>query len=312
MVNIKSTSYFSNISQGKPHLLKQFLYDQQEQYTKEYENSDPLDEETYKVTGRLIHRYKNRVLLLVTDRCKLYCRHCFRRDFIESSKKDISIDEIEEACSYIKSHKEVQEILLSGGDPLVLQPDLLSCVLNRIKEARPDIVIRIGSRLPIVDPKSITDKIVSILKCVKPIWLSIQCNHPDELTPQVKHAVDMLVNAGVSIVNQSVLLKGVNDSVEVLKTLSNKLLAFNIKPYYLFQGDLAKGTSHFRVPIIKGLEIVKELRSQVSGLSMPTYAVDIPGGGGKIPLVKDYIIDEDENWLYLTNNDGFKGKYPKE
>lgn len=312
MDKIKSTSYFKNISLGKSHLLKQFSFDPQEKIIKDYESSDPLDEGTHKVTNRLIHRYKNRVLLLVTDRCKLYCRHCFRRDYIESTKSDITLNEILEACDYIKKHIEVKEILLSGGDPLILAPELLKDILESIKRVRPDILIRIGSRIPIVEPGLINKNIVSILKGAKPVWLSIQCNHPDELTPQVKLGIDMLIESGISIVNQSVLLKGINDNVDTLKKLSAKLLDFNIKPYYLFQGDLAKGTSHFRVPIIKGLELVKHLRAEVSGLGMPVYAVDIPGGGGKIPLNGDYIIGEDEDWLYLTNNEGFKGRYPKE
>lgn len=306
-----STKYFRELSKGKEHLQKQYIYDSREDVTLAYEDSDPLGENKYKVAPRLIHRYKDRVLLLVTDRCALYCRHCFRRDYVDTGLETISDSDLKEVCNYIRSHKEVHEILLSGGDPLILG-DGIDRVLKAIKEAREDIVIRIGSRLPIVDPERVDDNLAKILGEYRPLWLSIQCNHSDELTEMVKVAIDRLLDRGINIVNQSVLLKGVNDSVEELKSLCHKLLEFRIKPYYLFQGDLARGTSHLRVPVQKGLKLIKELRKEISGLAMPTYAVDIPGGGGKIPLNRDYIVGEDENWIYLESGSGKKGRYPKE
>lgn len=312
MVRSKSTEYFRNLSQGKIHLTKQYEYDPLEEEVMSYESRDPLGENRHKVTSRLIHRYKDRVLLLVTDFCNLYCRHCFRRDFIDSEGCIINNSEVKEACLYIKENRDVHEILLSGGDPLTLNPVRLDYILSAINDVRPDIVIRIGSRIPIVDPERVTAQLVSVLKKHTPVWLSIQCNHVDELSPKVKGSIDLLIDSGINIVNQAVLLKGVNDSVEKLKKLCQKLLEFRIKPYYLFQGDLAVGTKHLRVPITKGLEIVKKLRNEISGLAMPTYAVDIPGGGGKVPLTSDYITGEDENWIYLTNSEGFTGKYPKE
>ncbi|MBN2618170.1 MAG: 4Fe-4S cluster-binding domain-containing protein, partial [Spirochaetales bacterium] len=240
------------------------------------------------------------------------CRHCFRRDFIQSNSNEFTNRDLEDACAYLGDNPNVHEILLSGGDPLTLKPARLEYLLSKIKECRPDIIIRIGTRVPIVDPEKITIEVTDILKKAAPVWLSLQCNHPDELTNEVKIATSLLNQSGIHLLNQSVLLKDINDSLPVLKKLSHKLVDFNIKPYYIFQGDLAKGTSHFRVPISKGLLLMKELRSEVSGIAMPLYAVDIPSGGGKIPLNMDYIDKIDNDFYYLKNSSGFVGKYPRE
>lgn len=306
------TDYYKTISKDNSSLLKQFSPDGREKHILPYEVSDPLDELKHMVSPRLIHRYKDRVLLLVTDNCRIYCRHCFRRDFIDKGAEDITNEELTLVCSYINNHPEVHEVLLSGGDPLTLEPSRLSFILSKIKGCRKNIIIRIGTRVPIVDPEMITDDLVSVLKEASPVWMALQVNHPDELTDVVREVLSRLSFAGVSLLNQSVLLKDINDSVEVLRDLSFKLLEFRVKPYYIFQGDLAEGTSHLRVPLKKGLQIMKKLRDEVSGIALPVYAVDIPGGGGKIPLNSDFITGEDDNYYYLTNSEGFTGKYPKE
>ena len=264
------------------------------------------------VTPRLVHRYKNRVLLLVTDNCKMYCRHCFRRDFIDKGENDITYSEIDKACFYIQTHPEVEEILISGGDPLTLNIKKLSYLLCTLKKINHNIIIRIGTRVPIVDPNSIEPEILELFTSITSLWISLQINHPDELTKESCAAIKKIQNCGAQILNQSVLIKNLNDNSTILAKLSNKLLINNIKPYYIFQGDLAKGTSHFRVPLKRGLELITELRDLVSGVGMPTYAVDIPGGGGKIPLNKEYIDSEDDNFYYLINSTGFIGRYPKE
>lgn len=312
MNNYRVTDYYKSNSFLNPSLERQFIPDDRESVIKDYEISDPLDEKRYLVAPRLVHRYKDRVLLLVTDNCLLYCRHCFRRDFINRDLGEISTNEIDAAIEYIKKNSDIHEILLSGGDPLTIDIDKLEYIFNRIRNLRRELVIRIGSRVPIVDPHLISDKLINILGKASPVWLAIQCNHSDELTDDVKRIAKKLTREGINIVNQSVLLQGVNDSVEILKKLSYKLIEFGIKPYYLFQGDLARGTSHLRVPLEKGLDLVNQLRNEVSGLAMPVYAVDIPGGGGKIPLTRDFIIGEDDNYYYLQNHEGFKGRYPKE
>lgn len=312
MKSYRVTEYYKKISKDKPHLLKQFTPDKRENNILKYEVCDPLDEGKHMVSQRLVHRYKNRVLLLVTDNCRLYCRHCFRRDFIDRGENDISDIQLDDACKYIINHPQVHEVLISGGDPLTLGSKRISYIISKLKKTRNNIVIRIGTRVPVVDPELITDELLDVLKESSPIWMALQVNHPDELTPEVGLTLNRLNSAGVSLLNQSVLLKDINDSVEVLRDLSFKLLEMNVKPYYLFQGDLAQGTSHLRVPLKKGLEIMEKLRDEVSGIGLPTYAVDIPGGGGKVPLNSDFIINEDEEFYYLKNSAGFIGKYPKE
>lgn len=312
MKSFRVTDYYRSIATEGSALWMQFTPDERENIFLPYEVSDPLDEKKHMVVPRLIHRYKDRVLLLVTDKCLLYCRHCFRRDFIDSGEQSITDNELISVVEYIEKHPEVHEVILSGGDPLTLSLKNLDWLLSSINSIRDNIIIRIGTRVPIVSPDSITGELVSILKRSGSIWINLQCNHPEELTPEVKKALNMLSSAGINILNQSVLLKGINDSVQVLRDLSFKLLEFKVKPYYLFQGDLAKGTSHFRVPIKKGLELMRKLRDEVSGIALPIYAVDIPGGGGKVPLNRDFITGEDENYYYLTNSEGFTGRYPKE
>ncbi|MGL1894438.1 MAG: KamA family radical SAM protein [Spirochaetaceae bacterium] len=312
MNNFKVTPYYESIAVGNPPLLKQYQPDSREKNILPYEVSDPLDEKKHMITPRLIHRYADRVLVLVTDNCLLYCRHCFRRDFIGKGQNIITDSELDDVCKYIDSNNDVHEVLLSGGDPLTIPISRLSEILNRIVNIRPNLVIRIGTRVPIVSPGSITPELLELFRNTSSIWLALQCNHPLELTSEVQVAVDSLRFAGVTLVNQAVLLKGINDDSLILKDLCHKLLEFGIKPYYIFQGDLARGTSHLRVPLKEGLKIMGELRDLVSGLALPIYAVDIPGGGGKIHLTKDFIVDEDEDNYILKNSDGFIGKYPKE
>ncbi|QEN05711.1 KamA family radical SAM protein [Thiospirochaeta perfilievii] len=312
MKSFRVTDYYKSISINKPQLEKQFTPDIREKDVLSYEVGDPLNEEEHIVAPRLVHRYKDRVLLLVTDNCRLYCRHCFRRDFIDRGDNDITDKEIDAACLYIKNNIDVHEVLISGGDPLTLGYKRLSYLLHSLKSARDNLVIRIGTRVPIVDPDFIDNGMLDLFKSISPVWMALQVNHPDELTPRVKEVLNKLTFSGVTLLNQAVLLKGVNDNLETLKQLCQKLLEFRVKPYYIFQGDLAKGTSHLRVPISKGLKLMASLRDEVSGIAMPTYAVDIPGGGGKIPLNPDFIESEDDNFYYLKNSAGFIGKYPKE
>jgi lysine 2,3-aminomutase len=312
MKSFRVPDYYKIKACNCPPMKRQFTPDDREDIVLPYEVSDPLDENSHMVSPRLIHRYKDRVLMLVTDKCQLYCRHCFRRDYIDSGSSSINNEEIEKASIYIKAHPEVHEIILSGGDPLTLPIEDLAFLLQSINSIRDNLVIRIGTRVPIVNPIEISDKLIELLQSHGNIWLNLQCNHPKELTEEVRCVLKSFSMAGIHLLNQSVLLKDINDSVDILKKLSHRLLEFGVKPYYIFQGDLAKGTSHLRVPITKGLEIMSQLRNELSGLAMPLYAVDIPGGGGKIPLNRDYITGEDDEYYYLTNREGFNGKYPKE
>ena len=284
----------------------------QEFEVKPWELDDPLGEEKYKVADRLIHRYRDRVLFLVTDTCAMYCRHCFRRSFTGQKNGAVSVSDLNQAVEYIRSHREVAEVILSGGDPLTLETVVLDKILLALRDAREDIVFRIGTRVPVVLPSRMDEKLIKTLKKYSPLFVMTQFNHAKELTIQSTAGCSVLIDSGIPVFNQAVLLKGVNDSVPVLEDLFHALVRNRIKPYYLFQGDLAPGTSHFRVSLKRGLSLMKELRIRLSGLSLPVYAVDLPGGGGKIPLTENYIGDLAENFWELRDASGKVFLYPEE
>jgi len=281
----------------------------------EGEHIDPLAEIDHSVTERLIHRYPSRVAFLVTDICAMYCRHCFRRRFTGTFQGPATRAEIEEAASYLSKHREVKEILLTGGDMMTLSDSKIEELLSIFREARQDLVIRLCTRMPAAYPQRITPALVAIIKKfdTAPFFLMTQFNHPRELTKEAVAAVGLFVDAGIPAMNQSVLLKGVNDDAPTLEELCNKLIFSRIKPYYLFQGDLVEGTSHFRVPLEKGLALEKELRRRLSGLAMPLYAVDLPQGGGKVPLTEGYLQESSGCAVWnFTTVEGKKRSYPKE
>lgn len=276
------------------------------------ENPDPLAELENSKTGRLIHRYESRAAFLATDICAQYCRHCFRRRFTGNMQGPATRQEVLEAASYLKENKKIKEILLTGGDPLTLSDSALEEMVGILRNARPDLIIRICTRMVAVQPSRITDNLISVFKKFKsaPFYLMVQFNHPRELTEQAVQACAKFIDAGIPAMNQSVLLNGVNDSADVLEELCNALVFARIKPYYLFQGDLVSGTSGFRVPLEKGLQIERELRRRLSGLAMPVYAADLPQGGGKVPLCGSYIEGfENGVWTFRTL-EGEKRLYP--
>ncbi len=290
----------------------QFMPRSDEFKIKEYETSDPLGENQYKVTERLIHRYPDRALFIASDLCAMYCRHCFRRDYLAANPSPLLESEIEAAASYLKNHTEVKELIVSGGDPLILDDRKIANLLSSFRLVRPDIVFRIATRIPVVLPSRITTSLLKILSDFKPLFVITQYNHPLELTDRSVKAVKDLVNNGIPVMNQTVLLKDVNDSEDVLADLFQKLISFSIKPYYLFQGDLAAGTSHLRVPILRGIEIMKNLRTRISGLALPVYAVDLPMGGGKVPLTESFIDRISDNEVILKDGKGKEYAYPLE
>ncbi len=280
--------------------------------TKSYELSDPLGEDKYKVSARLIHRYRDRVLFLVTDTCAVYCRHCFRRSFTGGKGGTADEADISGAAEYVGQHKEVTEVILSGGDPLVMDTSVVERILAAFKKVRNDIVFRIGTRVPVVLPSRIDRYLVETLKKYSPVYIMTQFNHPREITSLSRRASVMLIDAGIPVFNQTVLLKGVNDDPGILEELFHRLVGLRIKPYYIFQGDLAAGTSHLRVPLGRGLEIMQELRGRISGLAMPVYAVDLPGGGGKVPLTESYIVSRRDGVWNLRDSEGRAYFYPDE
>lgn len=306
------TDYFFNLidpSDPSDPLRKQCVPTCFENMSDGLETPDPLAEVSHSNGERLIHRYTNRVALLTTDICAQYCRHCFRRRFTGNMQGPISDLEISQACSYISEHPEIREILLTGGDVLTLSDSRLSHLISSLREVSPSLVIRICTRMAAVKPDRITDNLINVFKSFKtaPFYLMTQFNHPRELTPEAVAAVSRFVDAGIPAMNQTVLLRGVNDSADTLEELCNGLISARIKPYYLFQGDLVTGTSCFRVPLAKGLEIEKELRKRLSGLAMPVYAADLPEGGGKVPLCGSYIErKEGNNWIFRTLDGSYR------
>src|SRR6056297_777122 len=306
--------YFSLIGNSADDPLRAQCIPRKDELTiKEYEVQDPLWEEPYSPLARMVHRYPNRVLLLVTDECALYCRHCFRRYFASRRSGIISPEQLRKIVEYLQLHTEVQEVILSGGDPLVLGDARISELLHILRyEVGRTLVLRLASRIPVVLPQRITPQLVKILSQHSPLFLISQFNHSREITSTSRQAISRLVDAGIPVLNQAVLLKGVNDRAETLAELFQGLLEMRVKPYYLFQGDLAAGTSHFRVPLAEGFDIMQKLRGQISGLAMPVYAVDLPGGGGKIPLTEIFLEKLQKGWYCFIGPDGKRYYYPKE
>ena len=292
---------------------RQFVPSKEEQ--SDYLGSlDPLEEVKHSKSERFIHRYENRAALLVTDQCFAYCRHCFRRRFTGHEIGAVTRHELEEICKYLEKHTEIEEILLTGGDLFVLSDRKLEEVIGMLKETRPDIILRLCTRALLSHPKRFTDELFRVFErhnTGAPYYLMTQFNHPREITKESVEIVSRFLSLGIIAFNQSVLLKGVNDSVEVQVELARKLLVNRIKPYYLFQGDLVNGTSHLRVDIKKGLEMEKEMRKRLSGLEMPMYTIDLPEGGGKAILTHNYLAGEDENSWIFDSPYGGKREYPK-
>lgn len=274
---------------------------------------DPQLEESYTPCNRLVHRYENRAAFLTTDICFAYCRHCFRRRFSGSMQGPSSEQEIIAAASYLKEHAEIKEVLLTGGDIFTLSDNQLDSMLTIFKDAREDIIYRLCTRALLSNPDRFTDKLFSVIEKNNhgaPFYLMTQFNHKEEITEKAEKILSRFARMGIPMMNQCVLLKDVNDSVDEQVELCNKLLFNRVKPYYLFQGDLVKGTQHMRVPITKGLEIEYGMRSKLSGLAMPNYTIDLPQGGGKVPLSGDYKINLEDGIWTIKTPDGNIRHYP--
>lgn len=250
---------------------------------------DPLEEENQSPVPNLVHRYPDRVLFLVCAECAMYCRFCTRKRKVGGEEMVIDRASIERGLDYIREHEEIRDVILSGGDPLLLSDERLEWILKELRAISHVEIIRIGSRVPVVLPQRITAALVRLLRRFHPLYLNTHFNHPDEITEVAAKACARLADAGIPLGNQTVLLRGVNDDPAVMKRLMQKLLAIRVKPYYLYQADMVQGTDHFRTSVEEGLEIVRALRGHTSGLGVPAYVIDAPGGGGKIPLLPDYL-----------------------
>lgn len=273
------------------------------------EFSDPLGEDHDTAVPGLVHRYPDRVLFLTTGFCSTYCRYCTRSRLVGGSEYTFNLTQWEQAAQYIEAHPEIRDCLLSGGDPLTIGDDKLEWLLARLRRIKHLEFIRIGTKVPVVMPQRITPQLTKMLKKFHPLWMSIHFTHPDEITPEVTESCTRLANAGIPLGSQTVLLKGINDDLTLMKNLMHGLLKIRVKPYYLYQCDPISGSSHFRTPIEKGLEIIRGLRGHTTGYAIPTFVVDAPGGGGKIPLLPDYIVGREGDDLLLTNFEGGTYRY---
>ncbi|MGB0328611.1 MAG: KamA family radical SAM protein [Akkermansiaceae bacterium] len=305
--------YFNLIHPTDPDcpIRRQVIPRIEETYTDPSEMSDPCGEDSHMPVPGLVHRYPDRVLFLVTDRCASYCRYCTRSRVVSGVSDQKLETQWDMAIEYLKRTPQVRDVLLSGGDPLLFSDAKLEKLLSRL-HAIPHIqFLRIGSRIPIFLPQRITSELCAMLRKFHPLFISIHTNHPKELTSEVRDGLGRLADAGIVMGNQAVLLDKVNDSVEVQKELVQKLLMCRVRPYYLYQGDLIQGTSHLRTKISKGIKIIEGLRGHTSGYAIPQYVVDGPSGGGKIPLNPQYIVENNEKHTVLRNYEGKEFIYPE-
>jgi lysine 2,3-aminomutase len=272
--------------------------------------ADPLDEENLSPVPNLVHKYPDRVLFLVSNKCAMYCRFCTRKRKVGTDKMNITPKTLIAGYDYLRQHPEIREVLISGGDPLLLQDKEIAEILQCLRSIPSIEIIRIGTRVPSVLPMRITNELVTILKSYHPLYINTHFNHPNEITQESSLACTMLADAGIPVGCQTVLLKGVNDDVETLKKLFLGLLRIRVKPYYLFQADLTKGTNHFRTSTATGIAIMRQLYGHISGMAIPTYALDGPKGAGKIPLSPEYILQKGET-LIFENYKGRVCSYPE-
>ena len=270
---------------------------------------DPLNEEALSPVPGITHKYPDRVMFLVSGRCAMYCRFCNRKRKVGRSSM-VSKETVMEGISYIKATKEIRDVLLSGGDPLMLTDEELFMILGELRSISHVEIIRIGTRIPCSLPQRITKRLADMLKGFHPLYINTHFNHPSEITPQAAFACSLLADAGIPLGCQTVLLKGVNDDAILIKELMLKLLNIRVRPYYLFQADLVKGTSHFWTDIKKGIEIMAQLQGNISGLGIPSFVIDLPGGGGKIPITPDYIRGIKGDEYIMRNYLGDEYRYP--
>jgi lysine 2,3-aminomutase len=275
------------------------------------EMADPCGEDSHMPVPGLVHRYPDRVLFLVTDRCASYCRYCTRSRVVSGAGEQELETDFDQAIAYLEKHPEVRDVLLSGGDPLLFSDEKLDALLGRLRSIPHIEFLRIGTRVPIFLPQRITPELCAILKKHHPLWMSVHVNHPRELTTEVRDALGMLADHGIPLGNQSVLLAGVNDSLPVMKSLVQKLLRCRVRPYYLYQCDLIQGSAHLRAPVAKGIEIIEGLRGHTSGYAVPQFVIDAPGGGGKVPLNPSYVFFHDGEKVVFRNFEGKVFEYPE-
>jgi lysine 2,3-aminomutase len=274
-------------------------------------SEDPLEEHEDMPVPGLVHRYSDRALLIATTTCASYCRHCTRKRVAGTREVQISPRRLEQVTTYLRAHGEITDVIVSGGDPLTMATEALDRVLTAIRSVESVQIVRIGSRVPVVMPMRITDQLTGMLRKHHPLWINTHFNHPRELTQEAALACGRLVDAGIPLGNQTVLLRGVNDDPATIEQLCRGLVRMRVRPYYLFQCDLVRGVEHFRTPLSRGIEIMEYLRGRLSGLAIPSFVVDAPHGGGKIPLLPSYIVSTSPTHTVLRNFEGMLVSYPE-
>jgi len=282
-----------------------------ETFSQPWELNDPLNEVNDSPVPHIVHRYPDRVLYLVTRQCSMYCRHCVRKRYVGEEDSLIGKSERENAVKYIAETPQVRDVLISGGDPLSMGDGELEGIISEIRAIPHVEVIRIGSRVPVVLPMRITPALLSMLRKFHPIWMNIHFNHPKEMTPESRRACENIVDAGIPLGNQSVLLRNVNDNAQTMKELLLKLVSARVRPYYVYQCDLYEGSEHFRTKVETGIEIIRSLTGNISGFAIPRFVIDAPNGGGKVPINPDYIVSLDDEKIRIRNYEGREFSYPQ-
>jgi len=305
--------YFNLIEKDNPAcpIRRQVIPRIEEGYDSPYDMADPCGEDAAMPVPGLVHRYPDRVLFLVTDRCASYCRYCTRSRVVSGVGEQELHTDFDEAFAYLAKHTEVRDVLLSGGDALLLSDDKLEGLLRRLRAIPHLEFVRIGTRVPIFLPQRITPELCAMLKKYHPLWMSVHVNHPKELTIEVRDALGRLADSGIPLGNQSVLLAGVNDDAAIMKELVQKLLLCRVRPYYLYQCDLIRGSSHLRTSVAKGVEIIEALRGHTTGYAIPQFVIDAPGGGGKVPVNPGYVLYHDSEKVVIRNFEGRIFEYPE-
>ena len=305
--------YASLMDPGDPHcpVRMQAVPTKREIDFSDEDMEDPLFEDVDSPVHGLTHRYPDKVLFIITDQCGMYCRHCTRRRLAGHTDQERDKDAIDAVIEYISQHDEIRDVLLSGGDPLMVSDKRLDDIITRLQAIDHVDIVRIGSRAPCTLPQRVTPELCDMLRKHHPIWLNTHFNHPKEITPESRKAVEMLADAGIPVGNQSVLLKGVNDCPTIMKMLVQDLVKIRCRPYYFYQCDMSRGIEHFRTSVAKGIEISEALRGHTSGFAVPTFILDAPGGGGKIPLAPQYLISMSDKRVVLRNYEGGTFQYPE-
>jgi len=301
------TPYFASLLD--PHnpncpLRRQVVPTTQELVVSQADMADPLSEDHHSPVPGLVHRYPDRVLVLVTDQCAAYCRHCTRRRLVGAKQQVMGLEQMDRVVRYVAEHTEVRDVLMSGGDPLIMSDRHIEYLLARLRAIPHVEIIRLGSRVPVYLPQRITPELVAMLRRYHPLYINIHFNHPAEVTPEVKQACGRLADAGIPLGSQTVLLRGINDCPHIIKRLLQLMLMIRVRPYYLYQCDLSQGIEHFRTSVAKGIEIIENLRGHTSGLAVPQFVIDAPGGGGKVPILPQYLISMSDGKAIVRNFEG--------